>query len=256
MEGRRLAPLTVPAADPHACTPRARLEVLSSVPFFAGLEHDEVHEVDRMCRARGVQPGERVYQQGDPARHLYVVATGAVKAGRSSADGHETVLDLLFPGDFLGTYPAAGHAAYPDTATAVLPTCVLALPSEDFSALLRRFPPVALAALEGVTLRLSRTQDTVHRLSGAPVERRLAAVLLLVADRVGEPWKDAILLQVPLTREDLAAMTGAATETVSRVISQWRREGLVETGRRWVAIRDRAALERLREGETERSRPG
>jgi CRP-like cAMP-binding protein len=115
---------------------------------------------------------------------------------------------------------------------------------------------VALAALEGVTLRLSRTQDAVHRLSGAPVERRLAAVLLLVADRVGEPWKDAILLQVPLTREDLAAMTGAATETVSRVISQWRREGLVETGRRWVAIRDRAALERLREGETERSRPG
>jgi CRP-like cAMP-binding protein len=247
MEERRRAPLTIPTADPQSCTPGVRLGVLAEVPFFAGLTHEDLHEVDRMCRVRGAQPGEAVYHEGQAATHLFVVATGAIKTTRFSSDGRETLLDLLFPGDFLGTYPGAAGTVYSDSAWAVLPTCLLTLPKQEFAAILRRLPSVALAALEGVGRRLSRTEDAVHRLSGAPVDQRLAATLLLIADKVGQPWDGAVLLQVPLTRDDLAAMTGAVTETVSRVLSRWRREGLVRTGRRWVAIRDVEALQRVRD---------
>lgn len=248
MEERRRVPLTIPTADPHACTPGVRLHVLGRVPFFAGLDHDDLHQVDTRCWVRGLEAGESLYLQGTPANRLYVVATGVVKTTRVNPDGRETMIDLLVPGDFLGSLPSRGADHYADNAWAVTPSCLLVLEAAEFLAILRRFPAVALATLEGVSQRLSQAHDAVHRLSAAPVEQRLAATLLLVAEKTGEPWQGGVLLQVPLSREDLASLTGTVTETVSRILSGWRRAGLVETGRRWVAIMDVAGLERVREG--------
>lgn len=245
MEERRRTPLTVLPADPHACTPGVRIRVLGEVPFFAGLRSDELARVDGRCSVRAVDAAESIYFAGDPARHLYVVATGIVKITRATAEGRETLLDLLGPGDFLGALPALGATHYADSAWALTPVCLLVLDAADFDAVLQQMPAVALAALEAVSRRLAEARDAVHRLSATPLEQRLAATLLLLADKVGEPWKGGVLLQVPLTREDLAAMTGARTESVSRVVSAWRRQGFIETGRRWVAIRDRRALNAL-----------
>ena len=83
---------------------------------------------------------------------------------------------------------------------------------------------------------------------GDPGDFRLAAILLVLAGKVGKPWNGATLLDVPLAREDLAAMAGAATESVSRLLSQWQREGAIEAGRRWVAVADAARLRQLRDG--------
>jgi CRP/FNR family transcriptional regulator, nitrogen oxide reductase regulator len=247
VEDRRRVPLTVPTAGPHACPPDVRIQVLGKVPFFAGLDHDELHQVDDRCRVRGLTAGEPLYLEGQPAGNFYVVATGILKTTRLNPDGRETMFDLLVPGDFLGTYPTQGVDHYLDSAWAVTPACVLVLDSRDFTAILQRFPAVTLATLSAVSARLSQAQDAVHRLSAAPVEQRLAATLLLIADKTGDPWQGGTLLQVPLSREDLASMIGARTETVSRVLSAWRADGLIETGRRWVAIKDVPGLQALRD---------
>lgn len=173
---------------------------------------------------------------------------GRSGATRLSADGRETLLDLLGPGDFLGALPALGQEKYSDSAWTLTPACLLGLEAHAYTAIMEQFPSVAMATLKGVSRRLTESQQAVHLLSGAPLEQRLAATLLLLAAKVGEPWDGATLLQVPLSRDDLAAMTGAATESVSRLLSAWRRQGLIETGRRWIAIRDRAALADLRDG--------
>lgn len=67
----------------------------------------------------------------------------------------------------------------------------------------------------------------------------------MLADKLGEKRDESILLQLPLTREDLASMTGTTTESVSRTLSKWRRAGLIETGRRWTSLKDRDALAAL-----------
>ena len=121
------------------------------------------------------------------------------------------------------------------------------LSADDFDAIMERFPAVARATLRGVSRRLSQAQQAVHLLAGEPLEQRLAAMLLLIADKMGRPWDGGILLDVPLTREDLASMTGAAPESVSRLLSGWRREGLIDSGRRWIAVRDLKALHALRD---------
>ena len=248
MEPRRKMPVTFPVANPHVCTPAVRLSVLGQVPLFTGLSADELAQVDRRCRAHGFAAGEAIYHIGDAASRLYVVATGTVKATRFNVDGRETLLDVLGPGDFLGALPALGQVQYTDSAWTLTPACLLGLDAGEFTTIMEEFPAVAMATLKGVSRRLTESQEAVHLLSGAPLEQRLAATLLLLAAKVGEPWDGATLLQMPLSRDNLAAMTGAATESVSRLLSSWRRRGLVETGRRWVAIRDHAALAVLRDG--------
>lgn len=241
MEERRRIPLKVAVADPHTCTPEVRRRALSEVPFFSGLSPEELRFVEDRSHAEGFQVDQPIYHAGFEATRLFVVATGVVKTTRLSLDGRETLTDVLGSGEFFGALPAVGLDRYPDSAWALSPVCLLTFGVADFAAILDRFPLVARGALEAVARRLSDTQAALHR-SGATVEARVASALLALALKLGEDWRDGVLLQVPLSRDDLAAMTGARTETVSRVLSNWRRQGVVDSGRQWVAIRDETRL--------------
>lgn len=243
---RRSIPLLNPEANPHACTPSVRLHVLGLTPMFRDLSPQDLVKVDAHCRVHSFNSGDAVYHAGQDASRMYVVATGAIKVLRPAADGRETMLDLCGPGDFLGAVPALGQATYSDSAWAVAATCLLGFDAGDFTTILSEFPQVALATLRGVSRRLSVAQQSVHLLSGAPLEQRLAAVLLLLLEKVGGPWEGGMLLRVPLSREDIASMVGATPESVSRFLSAWRKNGIIESGRKWIAIHDVQALEQLR----------
>ena len=249
MQERRRIPLEIAAAHAHVCSPAVRLEMLSRSPLFGALTSDELAEVDSRCRALAFDEGGAIYHAGEAADRVYVVATGAAKVVRLAPDGRQTLLDLSGPGDYLGAVPALGLTEHVDSAWALVPSCLLGLDSDEFTAVMNEFPAVALATLAAVSQRLSVAQQSVHLLSGTPLGQRLAATLLLLAEKIGEPWEGGTLLQAPLSREDLAAMTGAATESVSRILSTWRRDGLIESGRRWVALRDPSALQQIRDRE-------
>jgi CRP-like cAMP-binding protein len=242
MRARGGVPLTSPCAVPHTCSPEVRLKVLARTPFFRMLDQAALAEVDRLFSSRGYAAGEPVYRAGEPASELLVVAVGTVKLSRPTLSGQTVLLDVLAPGDFLGMLTALGEAAYPETAEALTTACLLRIGADDFRTVLGRHPQVALAALDGVSRRLAEARRTIRRLSTGTVEQRVAATLLTLAARVGVRENGRVLLQVPLTRQDLAAMTGTTTESVSRVLSRLRGDEVLETGRRWVAIRDREAL--------------
>jgi CRP/FNR family transcriptional regulator, nitrogen oxide reductase regulator len=245
MENRKRIPLRPETIDPHQCSVDVRLRILGRVPFFGGLSAEELAGVNRLFREHGYAPGQAICYAGDKATHLFVVANGKVKLMRQTADGQEVLLDILVRGDFFGSLSALGDATYPDTAQAQTRCCVLAISAADFQAVLRRHPAVALATLDILAGRLRSAHTTIGRLSAYPVESRLAATLLKLAEQLGEPRGNEILIQMPLSRQDLAAMTGTTTETVSRLISQFRAQGLVHTGRQWVALTNPAGLAAL-----------
>lgn len=242
---RRSTPLDVEAAEPHTCTVDLRLALLGQVPFFAGLPQPEVARINLSFHDLGFEAGELIYAAGDEAKRLYVVLVGKVKLVRHTLAGQDVVLDLHGPGDFFGTLSILGDNEYPDTAYAQTGCCVISIEAADFLAIMQRYPPVALAVLEIVQQRLRAAQDLIRQLSAEPVESRIAAALLRLADRMGQVERDRILIQAPLSRQDLADMVGTTLETASRVISQFRKAGLIESGRQWIAIRDRQKLETL-----------
>lgn len=225
-----------------------RLQVLAHAPYFAGLSPDAIAAIDARMHVRGYPEGAPIYQAGDPATHLFVLATGKVKLVRPALDGTDVLVDVITPGGLFGSLAALGDASYPDSARSLTVTCALSISAAGFRAVLREHPQVALAALDDVAGRLEQAHAAVRRLSGGTVEQRVASTLLTLADKLGEPRGNAILLQLPLTRADLAAMTGTTTESVSRTVSRLRRDGIINTGRRWTSILDRARLTAVAEG--------
>jgi CRP/FNR family transcriptional regulator, nitrogen oxide reductase regulator len=241
----RRSPITIPSADPHACSHDVRVRALAAAPLFRSLTVAALTEVDARCGMRGVAAGEAVHLAGRPAQRLYVVATGSVKLTRATADGAEVLVDVLGSGGFLGALPALGEETYREAAWALTPGCLLSLTTADLDAVMDAHPVVARDALAAVGRRLRVAQASVERAASASVEERLAATLLLLAARLGRRHDGATLIDAPLSRDELASLAGCAPETASRLLARWEREDHVRTGRRWVAIVDRAALEAL-----------
>ena len=242
MTSRRRIPLEPEPIAPHLCTVDRRLNILRRVPFFANVAAEDIAAINGQFREHGYAAGETVYMAGDTATRLYVVAVGKIKVVRHTLAGQDVVLSILAPGEFFGALSALGDAAYPDTAQALTPSCILEIAAEGFQAILRRYPAVALAALDIVAERLRDAHTQIRQLSAEPAASRVAATLLALAQKLGEQHEGALLIQMPLSREDLAAMTGATVETVSRIMSTLRADGIIRSGRQWVAIADAGRL--------------
>ena len=106
-------------------------------------------------------------------------------------------------------------------------TCALRIDSEGFRTLLGDYPAVAVRAFDEVAGQLSSTRAAFAAVTGT-VAQRVAGALVRLAAKFGDPGPDGVLLQVPLTRADLAGMTGSTTESVSRAMSAMRRDGVID----------------------------
>lgn len=249
MTGKRKTPLETEEITPEMCSADTRLRSLGQVPFFSTLKPAELVEINRLFKEQGFEPDETIYFEGDPAEHLYVVAAGKVKLMRHTRSGKDVLLDLLEPGEYFGSLSPLPDETYTETAQARTTVCSLRIGKETFRSILANRPGIALRVLEITAGRLQAAHERVRQLSAFPVEHRIAFTLLTLAEKFGQPQKGRLLIQTPLSRDDLAEMTGTTTESASRAISQLQKAGLIETGRQWVAITDRAGLEAILEEE-------
>lgn len=243
MSTRRKIPVQVETVEPAACSVDLRLSILQRVSFLSDLPVASIGLINKQFREFGYQPGESIYFSGERATNLYIVASGQVKLLRHSTTGQDVLLDILKPGDYFGSLTALTGEVYPDTAQAHTAVCILTISTGNFRELLQQNSAVALRVLDITARRLLETQEAVRRLSTDSVEQRIAAVLLHLGRKIGELTDEGILIQMPLSRDDLAQMTGTTTETTSRIISQFQRTGLVRSGRQWIAITNKSELE-------------
>ncbi|WP_152185894.1 Crp/Fnr family transcriptional regulator [Segeticoccus rhizosphaerae] len=261
---RRRTPLAQTCGVPHACDDAVRMRVLSRVPYFAGLSRGQLEGIDRRMNSLSWADGDPLYLAGDPAEHLFVVAAGRVKVVQPTLTGQEVVVDMVGPGDLFGALSTLGEPVHTESAWALTTVCALRIDPDAFREVLVEHPQVALRVLDDVAGRLARSRVDVGQHSAGTVRQRVATTLLRLADKLGEPGEggSGTLLQVPLSRTDLAGLTGSTPESVSRVMSRLRREGVIDTGRRWTAVldRDRLALAAEDGGQTStplgRSRAG
>jgi CRP-like cAMP-binding protein len=245
MKRKRMTPLDQGQVNPGHCSLDLRMQILGNAPYFQGLPPQALEAVNGHFRALNYPLGATIHHEGEPAKSLFLVAHGKVKLLQNSLSGDDVVLDLLAQGDLFGGLTILGRRLYPLTAFAQTDCCVLAITTEDFRHLLVTHPEVALATLDGLAHDLEVAYDTIHAISTLPVEARIASALIRLADRLGELDGEGILIQSPVSQQDLAAMVGTTAETASRVISGLRRSHYVETGRQWIRILDRDSLERI-----------
>ena len=215
------------------------------MPFFQDLASADLDWVNSQFQQEDFKVDEVICRSGEPAERLFVVAEGRVRLLKHSLTGRDILLDLLTPGEFFGAFSGQAEEVYSETAQAHFSCCILVIGREIFQQVLKRHPAVALKVIDIMARRLMAANERVHQLSALPVDARIASILLRLGNKFGEKRVVGLLLQVPLSREDLAGMTGMTTESASRVMSQFQKDGLIRSGRGWVAVMNREGLEAI-----------
>jgi len=224
-----------------------KLRVVRTVPLFSALPERDWATVADLLGERCFDKDEYIFFEGDPPEALYIVWAGRVKLLRHSREGRDVVLDVIGPNRLIGETAVFEGAPYEFTAQAMEPTALISIARQDFLTLLCRFPRLSLAVIAELGRRLRSATDLVHSLAVERVERRIARVLLKLANASGKPSDCGVLINMTLTRQDVADMAGTTVETAIRIMSRWRREGIIATKRGRVMILDKDRLQAVAE---------
>ena len=222
--------------------PAPTVAVLSSIGLFAGLDATTLEAVIAAAHTRHAPAGGFFFHQGAPATAFFVLLTGRVRLSQVTPEGHQVVMHFFGPGDGFAIVAALGHLAYPASAEALEDAAALAWDGDAFSALMGRFPDLAANGMRLMAQRMREFQDRMRELSTERVERRIARAVLRLVGQAGRKTDAGILLDLPLSRQDLAELTGTTLYTVSRTLSDWEDRGIVDAGRKRLTVRDPHAL--------------
>jgi len=228
---------------------RRAAEVLRASPVFTGLPAREIDALAAVAREETYRPRAFVFREGDAPAWVCVVKSGHVKIVRHSRAGRDVVLELLGPGEVFGGVAVIERRPYPAAAQATETSVIVKIPAAAALVLAERYPSVIREMALMIGRRLRSAHDSVKSLAVDPVEARLAAAVVRLAEREGTRARDGVTLPFHLTRQSLADMTGTTVETTIRVVSRWLRDRLVADDGGHLVLRDVAALRALAEGE-------
>ena len=183
---------------------------------------------------------------------MYVVESGHVRIFKTSAGGREQVLSIEGPSGSVAELPVFDGGNYPASVSAVEDSTLLFISKQDLHALCLAHPQVALKLLRVIGTRLRKLLGIIEELSFTTVRHRLAAFLVRLAQREGKRAAGGIEVTLPASNQELAAQIGTVRELVSRNLSRFQSEKLIQMDGRQLVIVDLKALEAELEGESSR----
>lgn len=214
-------------------------EFLRTVPVFLNVGEHVLCEVRRRLYKKQVPKGRTIYQCGDPVSELYILEAGRVEIYKTEDEVRRLTLWHINPGEVF-CVPTVMTGTAIASAEAVEPTVLYCLGRDVFYDLLDRFPVLAIGLLKCVAGRIKGYADSVHAVAFSDTQGRVAGTLI----RFAEPAANGRQLCL-LSRNQIASLTGACRETVSRALSRLKKDGLISLDKRTIVINDINLLKRL-----------
>jgi CRP-like cAMP-binding protein len=221
---------------------RSHIEALRRTALFQSLDDTELSAIGARAIEQKLGKGEILFLAGDPAKGLFVIVEGAVRAFRVGADGREQVIHVERAGATVGELPLFDEGVCPSTVAAEEDSLLLFIPKTEVHRLLLDHPRIAMAALKVLAGRLRNCAGLVETLSLHDVDRRLARLLLGEARSRGHRTASAVEFEFALTHQQIASRIGSVREVVSRAYSRLQSGGLVRVEGKKVVIPDERAL--------------
>lgn len=215
--------------DPHT---------LRGIASFAGLSDDQIGDIIRRGRLRHREAGSQVFRAGDPADLFFLLLDGVIRAVRTLPSGDQVVPIHVPAGELFGMAIALGHSAYPATTIAVTDCVTMEWPSGLWVEFVASCPAFGVRSNAQIGKRMEYLHEQIAALATRSVNQRLALALLRLADQVGKPTEEGMVINMPITRNTLSEMTGTTLHSASRVLSAWEKQGIVTSDRRRMIITD------------------
>lgn len=207
---------------------------------LSAADRTRVAAISRLVR---FERGTLLFAEGDPGDAFFAIIEGRVKVFKATPAGKEFILDIFGPGDPVGAVAVYEDAPFPASALASEDTVCVRIGQPDFFALLEQHPQLVRALLSSLTIRLTELTRRLAELTGARVDARFARLFLKLAEQIGRPDRGGVLAPMPLSRQELADLTGTTVETAIRIMSRWQKENVLLTEKDGFLLLDRAALE-------------
>jgi CRP/FNR family transcriptional regulator, cyclic AMP receptor protein len=214
--------------------------------FWQALSPADREELSRLGLVRRFPAGSVIVEQEEESDHVLVLLQGCVKVATLTRHGYEAVLALRDAGDLIGEQASVDGRRRSATIYSLTEVETLLVPAARFGAFQSSRPMVDRAVKRTLSTRLREADQTRAEVGADRVAQRLALLLLRLARRYGKKeGDDVVLIQLPLSQDDLAGLVLASKRTVGRILEQWRHRGWVRTGRLRVVITDLSALNEL-----------
>jgi len=224
------------AMDPSLQKSEIQAALKSGVPLFQGLPGEGLERAVALSRRDKRAKGETLFVQGDQAEAFHLIVAGRLKVSQTTASGEQVIVRYLGPREIAGCVAVCGGVPYPASAIAVEDTWLMSWSRPRIAELAERHPAIALNAMRIMSGRTVELQERLKEMQTERVERRIARALGRLVVQAGRRTSEGIEIDFPITRQDLAEMTGTTLHTVSRTLSDWGSDGIVASRRQKVVI--------------------
>jgi CRP-like cAMP-binding protein len=214
------------------------MDVLERTELFRGASIAVLRDAQAGSFRKRVAADEILLRQGDAATALYVVIVGRLRAIQTTADGQQVIVRYLGPGEVAGYTTLSERDHHPGTVIAVDDAHLLGWTKPAIKELMRQHSSIAMNAVALLGERYHEMQVRMRELSTEKVEQRIAHTIIRLSQQAGRRTARGIEIAIPLSRQDLAEMSGTTLHTVSRTLSAWEEQGIVNCGRRRVVVSD------------------
>lgn len=211
--------------------------------MLSRLSAEETAQISAGVSSKIYDKGDLIFKQGERANRLYIVCSGQAKIYKLSPDGKEQILYILSEGDFIGAFNLLKEDEFDFYAEALETTHISMLEKAFFDKIVLSNPRITLKIFEKAYERIKKAENLVARLSVGNPDAKVLSLLRDMAVDYGIPTPDGIILELSMSREEMASYAGIARETMSRKLKLFQEAGLIDlVGTRKIIIHDIAQL--------------
>lgn len=217
-----------------------KIALVQRFPLFAGISSGDCANVVSAAHERHFLRRQTIFLEGDPIRQILLLLSGCVKVTQFGQTGSEVILRLNGPGEIVGAMGLRAGGDHCSTGQALEACSCLSWEAASFEALSERYPTLRRNIVSILEQRLQEMDQRFREISTEKVAPRLSSQLVRLLNQVGKRVNGYV--EISLSREELAQLTGTTLFTVSRLLCQWEVLGIVGARREAVQVRDLPAL--------------
>jgi CRP/FNR family transcriptional regulator len=218
---------------------------LKKISLFSTVTDSDLKEIVPSFTHVAFKKKEVIFSEGDPPDWLYIVAEGKVKITKLSMDGKEIILEVIQPMDFFGGVAVLKGFPYPANAMAMEDSKLIRISRTNLMRILNRFPHLMYRMALQLGDRMKESHESLKNIALERVESRIASLLLKLSDKAGQKVNDGLLIDMKLTKQDIAEMVGTTVETSIRTMSKFKKLGIIAEKEGKILIKDVKKLRSL-----------
>ena len=222
----------------------AKIESLKNIPIFSSLSEMHLEELSKIMLEKTYRKNQVIFDQGDPGNSLIVIKSGLVKISLVDSNNHEFIIKTFSVNDFFGEMSLLDGGSRSATATAVEDTQALIIFRENFISLIQKTPSMTLGMLTELSSRLRTTTENISNLTFFDAYGKVARCLLDLAEQIGEKEEDGVAIQLTLSRQELANMSGLSRETFARILKEFQVRGCLRVQGKKIVILNEKVMRR------------